>query len=275
MNATNKGQQLFAALSNEQQTPQSAARIARQVQAETGKVVSTKEVMEGSKLPNQPLTSITFGEEKQEAKTVGAGFGEQYLESQKAGRNAITKIGKLDRMESLLKGMTTGKLTPAITQIQAVADAFGVKIDSTLGAKQALIALSNEIALDFRNPAGGAGMPGNLSNYDLQFLRSMPPDLAKTTEGNHLIIQTARAIAERDQHTSRMARDYRKKHGHIDEGFYDEMSDYAEAHPLFKDKRVPGETTSLRQGTPTADQYDSLPSGTVYQAPDGTMRRKK
>lgn len=206
----------------------------------TEKRTGRTDVLPGiSPRPQRPLVSVNTSEEKAEAKKVGEGMGEMYVELQKAGSAAPTKLGKLDRMEQLMEGVNTGKLTPAITQVASVAEALGFKVDPKLGPKQALEGLTNEIALDLRNPSGGAGMPGAMSDKDREFLMSMPPGLSKTREGNKLIIQTARAVAKREQEVARLAREYRKKNGSLDEGFYDDLADFSAANPLFGKRGTP------------------------------------
>ena len=210
-------------------TPEAAGKIA----GELG--VKTSDVLKGGENPNKPLVSIEQKQETAESAKVGEGFGEQYVTLQKSAISANNKINKLNRMEQLMTGVETGKLTPMITEIQALGKSLGIEVDASLGPKQALEALSNEVALELRNPSGGAGMPGALSDKDREFLVSMTPGLSKTPEGNKLIIETGRKIAKRDQDVARMARDYRKKKGHLDEGFYDVLQNYADAHPLFKE----------------------------------------
>lgn len=188
---------------------------------------------------HQPSASnnVTIKQEGAEAGAVGKEFGEQFSTLQKAAMAANTKLSKLDRMESLLNGVSTGKLTPAGTEIAALADSLGMKIDKNLGNKQAAQALSSEIALELRNPSGGAGMPGAMSDKDREFLQSMTPSLSQTPEGNKLIIESARKLAKRDQEVAKLARDYRQKTGHMDEGFYNELQQFADNNPLFTPKR--------------------------------------
>lgn len=191
--------------------------------------------------------NVNTKQETKEAQTVGEEFGKQYAAVLKAGAEAPTKLSKLDRMEQLMTGVQTGKLTPAMTQIASIAESLGIKIDPKLGAKQGLEALSNEIALTLRNPSGGAGMPGAMSDKDREFLVSMTPGLAKTPEGNRLIIETARKLAKRDQEVAKLAREYRRKNGSMDEGFYDELAEFSAKNPLF------GEQAALMDmGAPTA-----------------------
>ncbi len=178
-------------------------------------------------------TPVTIRQEGEESKTVGKFFGEQYGDIQKAGFNAATTIAKLDRLQSLLDGVATGKLTPAATEVAALGESLGIKVDKNLGAKQAARALANEIALELRNPSGGAGMPGALSDKDREFLAAMTPNLATTPEGNRLLIETRKKIARRDQEVSRLAAQYRRKKGNMDEGFYDELARFSAANPLF------------------------------------------
>jgi hypothetical protein len=260
----------FAQLPTAAQTTQSAGKIG----AKYG--IGSQEVMKGIHDLNKPSTVISMTQEKKESQVVGEGLGKQYIETQDAGRAAMKKLNKLDRMDSLLAGVTTGKLTPAMTDIAAIGESFGISIDKTLPAKQAMQALSREMALELRNPAGGAGMPGAMSDQDREFLQSMTPSLSQTNEGNRLIIDTARKVAKRDQEIAKLARTYRQQHEHLDEGFYDQVQAYGDAHPLFTGQNVPqGTAESMTPNVTSEADYNKLPSGATYTAPDGSIRRKK
>lgn len=188
--------------------------------------------------------TVNFKQEGAEAAAVGKGYGEQYVELQKAGVAADGKIARYDRMGSLLDGVKTGKLTPTTTQIAALAASLGVNVDPALGAKQAADALSNEIALQLRNPSGGAGMPGALSDKDREFLMSMTPGLGKTPEGNRLIIETAKKLAQREKDVAKLAREYRIKNKTLDDGFYVVLEQYSAANPLFDRMKAPAPAQS-------------------------------
>ena len=177
---------------------------------------------------------VVFKQEGEESKTVGKFFGDQYAEIQKAGIDAYGRINRLNRMEQLLSGLETGKFTPAMTEVKSALDSLGIKIDPNLGSAQAAQALSNELALQMRNPSGGAGMPGAMSDADRNFLSATVPGLAKTPGGNRQLIETAKRLAQRDQQVAQMAREYRKQNGHLDEGFYQQLQQFSEANPLFK-----------------------------------------
>lgn len=177
--------------------------------------------------------SPVFKQEGEESKTVGKFFGESYAEIQKAGFTAQNTINRYDRLGQLLDGVDTGKFAPVGLEVAKAAESFGLKVDPKLANKEAAVALSGEIALQLRNPSGGAGMPGAMSDADRNFLTGMVPGIEKTPEGRALIIDTAKKMAKRDMDVARMAREYRQKHGTINEGFYDELARYSEANPLF------------------------------------------
>lgn len=180
-----------------------------------------------------PKTTISMGQEKEEAKVVGKAFGEQYADIQKAGFAAQSAINRYDRLGQLLEGVNTGKFSPLGLEVAKAAQAAGINIDQNTSNKEAAAALSNEIALQLRNPAGGAGMPGALSDKDREFLVSMVPGLGTTPEGRKLMLETGKKLAKRDQEVARLARDYRKQKGSLDEGFYEVLNDYAQKNPLF------------------------------------------
>lgn len=187
-------------------------------------------------------TNVTVAmppQEREEDKAVGKAFGNQYADIQKAGVEALRTGDRFSRLGQLLEGVQTGKLTPLGTELAAYAQSAGFNIDPKLGNKQGAEALSNEIALSLRNPAGGAGMPGALSDKDREFLLKMVPGLATTPEGRDLMIQTAKKLAKRSQEVAKLARDYRSKNGSFNDGFFDELSAWSNSNPLFNEPIQP------------------------------------
>lgn len=180
------------------------------------------------------FTKVDLAQETEENKAIGKELGQQYADIQKGGTVAGSKIEKFRRMSQLAEGINTGKLAPAIADVSAIADSLGVKIDRNLGSKQALEALSNEVALSLRGTADGGGMPGAMSDKDREFLKAMTPGLAKTPEGNKLIIESGIKLAQRQQEIAKKAREYRAKNRTL-EGFSEFMQKYADENPLFGD----------------------------------------
>lgn len=188
---------------------------------------------------------INIGQqEKEEDKAVGKMFGEEYVNLQKAGAAAPGKIAKYDRLDQLLKGVETGTFKGTTTDLKAAAKGLGIDLES-MGIKddvapiQAAEALINEMTLEMRNPSGGAGMPGAMSDKDREFLQKIPPGIGNTPEARALKTETAKRLAKRDQEVAQLARNYRRQNGKIDEGFYDVLADFSEKNPLFGDMELP------------------------------------
>ncbi len=184
-------------------------------------------------------TRINMGaQEKEEDKAVGRAFGEDYVSLQKSGRESPGKIAKYERLNDLLSGIETGAFKATTTDLKSAAKGVGIDLES-MGIKddvapvQAANALTNAMALELRNPSGGAGMPGAMSDADREYLRSMTPGVEKTKEGRKLMTETAVKLAKRDAEIAQLARNYRSKKGKLDEGFYDALAQYSEQNPLF------------------------------------------
>lgn len=167
------------------------------------------------------------------AGTTGEGVGKNYVVLQDAGVDATKKINSLNRLQGLLDGVNTGKLAPAGNEISAWAKAFGLPVGEGVGNAQALKAVANGLALELRNPSGGAGMPGAMSDADRNYLQGMVAGIDKDPQANAKILDGMQKLAERDQQVAKMARDYKKQHGQFDEFFYDQLADWSNAHPLF------------------------------------------
>ena len=219
----------------------------------------------GGVQPNNPLinakasianagasnVSVNTKQEGEESKTVGKFFGENYADIQKAGFNAQNTINRYNRLGQLLDGVDTGKFAPLGLEVSKAARAVGLDVDPKLANKEAAVALSSEIALQLRNPSGGAGMPGAMSDADRNFLAGMVPGIEKTPEGRKQIIETAKKLAQRDKEVAQLAREYRVKNGSIDEGFFNLLEKNAEANPLFGD----AQKTQPKEGTKSFKDY--------------------
>lgn len=194
-----------------------------------------------------PAASATIinKQETEEAKSVGKFFGDAYATVQNAGFSAQSKVNRYNRLGQLLEGVNTGKFAGAGLEVAKAANTLGFNIDPNMANKEAAQALSGEIALELRNPSGGAGMPGAMSDADRQFLVNMVPGLATTPDGRKLMLETGQKLAKRDMEVARIAREYRKRNGTIDEGFYDELSRYSESNPLFQ-QAAPAQTPGAR-----------------------------
>lgn len=183
--------------------------------------------------------SVSVGMPAQEnsfQKEYGKTLAESYGNLMKSDISAASTLNNLSRLESLLKSAgKTGPLAPTLTTMKAVVKQLGGDIDAETDYAKAASALSNQLALELRNPAGGAGMPGALSDKDREFLVGMTAGIHQLPNANAMIIETRRRMAKREREVAKMARDYRKRTGRFDEGFYQELAQYSEANPLFGD----------------------------------------
>ena len=79
-------------------------------------------------------------------------------------------------------------------------------------------------------------MPGALSDQDRAFLSSMTPNIAQSAEGRKQVINSYVAVQQRNQQVATFARNYEKKYGRLDNGFFEQLQAWSNATPLFGGK---------------------------------------
>jgi hypothetical protein len=202
-----------------------------------------------------PAASVTVNnkQESEFGKTVGKEFGDIYTGIIKAEFNAPKTIANYDRIGNLLSEVNTGKFAGGILELKAAAKSLGVDL-TAMGIKddvvpgQAVKQISNMLALELRNPAGGAGMPGALSDSDRKFLVESIPGIENDPGAIKEMIKYRKLLAKRDQDVGRMAREYRLKNGTFDEGFFDELRVFSEKNPLFSQTTAPAPSAAPATG---------------------------
>ena len=157
----------------------------------------------------------------------GKQFSEVMAGINKAGFAAPAQIRKLERMQQLLDGVDGGKLAPTGLDIASAANAIGIKMDPRLGNKEASQALGRELAGGMRQPGTGPMTDKDFDNFLAQV-----PDLSKRAAGRKQITTTMRAAAARDIEISKLAREYVKKNGQLDNGFLEIASQYVAENPV-------------------------------------------
>lgn len=150
--------------------------------------------------------------------------------------SAPTNIAKYQQIGKLLADVDGGKLTPRGVELASALNSIGIKVDKNLPNKEAAMSLANEAALQLRNPNGGAGMPGAMSDQDRQFLASMTPNIAQSAQGRKQVIDAYVAVQRRNQQIAQFARNYEKKYGRLDNGFFDQLQAWSNSNPLFGGK---------------------------------------
>ncbi len=182
-------------------------------------------------------------QEVKEGEKAGEGFGKEFHDLQRDARESMGQFSRYERLGQLLNNVTTGKITPIGTEIGAwiksAGDLSGFEwaknIDPNLPNKEAAQALMGEMALQLRNPQGGAGMPGAMSDKDREFLIKMTPSLSTTEGGIKMMMETQKKLTQRSVDVARLAREYRAKNPRktFDEGFYEYLQKWSDEHSMF------------------------------------------
>jgi hypothetical protein len=151
--------------------------------------------------------------------------------------NATKMNGMLDTLDELYKdpNVTSGGLAENITGLKGIAASLNIDIKGK-GSEDAIRSITNRFALELRNPSGGAGMPGAMSDSDRNFLASIPPSLANTKEGRALIAMTMRSVNNRDIQVAQLAQKFQEQNdGRLNINFQKSLRDWSDKNPLMSE----------------------------------------
>lgn len=113
--------------------------------------------------------------------------------------------------------------------------------------------VGSKLALKLRNPADGAGMPGNFSDQDRNFLMGIVPGTNMTPEANARVIELMRAANDRAIAIDGLRRDYERAHGgRLGTGFEQIVSDWDAQHPFSSSFAKREATGAAPGGAPAA-----------------------
>ncbi|MCT4654236.1 MAG: hypothetical protein N4A65_00340 [Cohaesibacter sp.] len=180
--------------------------------------------------------SNQMGGQNEYDKAMNKSWAQENLDISKRARAAHQKIGKYQYLGELLKNpdLYQGAGGEMVLKVKGVANSLGMEIDQqALADGQAALAIGNQLALALRNPAGGEGMPGALSDKDREFLVASVPGLSKTEGGNGKLIEYAIRLQEREIQLDDLRWEYTRKFGRLDDRFYDHVAQWAKENPLF------------------------------------------
>lgn len=208
--------------------------------------------------------------EKEYDKQSAKEFAEMNRKLIDGAQSARMKVSVLTRMGDLLNdpNLYTGAGGEKVLSAKRLAKAVGVDVGD-LSSGEAMRAIGNQFALELRNPAGGAGMPGALSDKDREFLQASVPGLEQSREGNAKIIDYMKRVAQRSIDVERLRQDYVKENGRLNEGFYRKLSDYADKNPLFPE----ASQASSKQAAPPMQGARQAPDGNWYVQQNGKYFR--
>ncbi|WP_072389514.1 hypothetical protein [Hyphomicrobium sp. CS1BSMeth3] len=226
-----------------------------------------------------------------------------------------SKLPRLEMMAQLIDSPAVYQGTGgnAVLEFKKAAQAvLGMDLEG-IPASEAVRMVSNQFALALRNPAGGEGMPGALSDRDLAFLVASTPGLSNTRGGNQIMVRTMIDIEKYKMAENAEAQRYLHKH-RSSNGLAEHMQKWAEGRSALSKvtRDMITKATGIQYGVqsgpaagptndgkqqgrlnepaagrfsspdiggaiPTVrgnDDYQTLPSGSQYYGPDGKLRRK-
>ncbi|MGL4967010.1 MAG: hypothetical protein ACRC67_37665 [Inquilinus sp.] len=216
---------------------------------------------------------------------IGRQFAQGYAAITTKADAARQNSATLDALDQALSNpdVVTGALGPTALGLRRAAVAMGIGDADTVADSELVQTIGNQLALQLRNPETGMGMPGAVSDRDLQFLRESVPGLANSVAGNRRLLDYTRRLNQRAMQVEQLANDYAQRNGRLDTGFRAELAQWAAANPLFAEAQAaaqpsPAPQPGQQSGGParvTNDaEYDALPSGAAFVGPDGVQRRK-
>lgn len=237
---------------------------------------------------NMPRAETEFERE------YGKGLSGQALEVLKSADKAYGTIGSLDRMEELLPQITAGKFGPALTTITGFAQAVGMSPETLERLGLPKSATPNEMfnmlasKMVAANIGGEGGVPAaNFSNADMAFVKQMEAGLSSRPETIGMAIAARRKVAERSIEAAESWNAARAE-GKTYDKWQSDWRRYVNANPLFagSEWRPAAAATPVRSGVQaepppnppqkitTPQQFQMLPKGALFIAPDGTTRQK-
>lgn len=129
-------------------------------------------------------------------KKYGGGIGDQAIKRLKTADQAKTADAQLDRVKlALNRGAKVGFGQDTLLKIKKFGQTFlGLDLPDTASEQEIIRQVGNRLALKARNPNSGMGLPGQTSNKDIEFLKSIVPNLEKTRRGLLKIIDMNKRI---------------------------------------------------------------------------------
>ncbi|OZI26720.1 hypothetical protein CAL26_05200 [Bordetella genomosp. 9] len=171
--------------------------------------------------------------------SVAKASADTYNNLQTSGMNADKQIANYQRVGQLLDGFEGGTLSNLGLQGAKLANSLDIKLDEKLPAKEAAVAIGNQLALQLRDPANGGGMPGAMSDADRNFLQASVPNLTQSNAGRKQLIDYQVKVLERNKDVAAFARKWRQKFGRLDSqdpsgnDFQTALSNWSANNPLF------------------------------------------
>lgn len=157
----------------------------------------------------------------------------------KAADNAMDMLSGFDAIEAGLNtGVRTGSFGEGELNVRRFASTvLGMgdeEVQNALAGGELIQKMSNRMALLMRNPESGMGMPGSVSDKDIEFLKQSQIGLSSSEPGNKAALEVFRRLERRKIEYAELAEEYADKNGSM-RGFREHARKYFDANPLFDD----------------------------------------
>lgn len=164
-------------------------------------------------------------------------------------------------------GGDTGALANLQTRATQISQALGIDpsklgLPTNAGPAETIKAISNQLALQMRNPGAGTGMPGSMSDADREYLSQTVANLGDTPQGFQAKVGMAQKAAERQLQMATLWNS--GKYEQTQAGFRKFKQDwvaYVNANPLFgqADRKKYNSSVVIGQPSqPTTATHDQL-----------------
>jgi hypothetical protein len=185
-------------------------------------------------------------------------YADNYTSRMGAWDNARTQIRDVMLLQQLIgEGIDTGYGTELMMSVRNVAGSLGFEVDS-IADQELFGAITRRMALALRNPAGGAGMPGSMSDSDREYLNAMIAGLEKTEGGNAIMLKVMEAQLRRDMKLGEMADEWMDKNGTY-KGFRKEAQAYSDANPMFESLKFEADALIARNNAAKEGGFRNSP----------------
>lgn len=142
--------------------------------------------------------SVEEGRKKTYGEAQGKSLEKEYTSIRNAGEAAMRFDQTMALLGELLDtdgDISSGPFAEKFNMVKSGLQSIGIPIDKSAGMEDVFKAFSTEAALKARTAGGENLLPGAMSNYEDQLLRSMMPNLTQSREGRRAMVGLMREIA--------------------------------------------------------------------------------
>lgn len=170
------------------------------------------------------------GEEKAWDKKMGEYYAGRYSGIQDAAASAQETLAGVAQLEALMTdpNFTSGALAEPVIAGRKIIEAMGGD-PANVASMEGFRAVASEMILSKMGGSLGAGF----SEGDRKFVEGQSANLSTSKEGNRLILEMNRRVANRKIELAKFADAYVAEHGRLDAGFNAALRKWAEENPLF------------------------------------------